>query len=67
MTFCIEFDTDNAAFQPNARMEITAILREVIAWIDRGKDVRAQTLRDSNGNAIGHVTWDDERAQAGRS
>ena len=55
--FKIEFDTDNAAFQPNARMEITAILREVIAWVDRGENFNGRKVLDSNGNSIGTVEW----------
>jgi len=67
MTFRIEFETDNDAFQPNARMEIMAILREIISRVDDGDDIRARPIIDSNGNTVGRVTWDDERGQEGRS
>jgi len=63
MTFRISIATDGAAFYPNARMELTAILRGVIANMDRGADMSRRKLLDSNGNFVGLVEWEDVRAR----
>lgn len=53
--FKLEVTADNAAFEPNWRMEMTCILREVIARIDRGENIRSgAVIRDSNGNTVGN-------------
>jgi hypothetical protein len=52
--FTLSVDADNAAFEPNWRMEMTSILREVIARIDSGENIRqGAAIRDSNGNHVG--------------
>ena len=56
--FKLEFATDNAAFEGDAKwMEIDTILRAVA---DRAGDGQtAGTIRDSNGNRIGAWSLQD--------
>ena len=62
MKIKIEFDTDNAAFDPFdeegfeiSAYEINAILTTVVEQIGRG--YTESVVRDSNGNTIGAWSW----------
>jgi hypothetical protein len=59
----IEFETDNAAFDPDPRPECASILRKamkdaLISLEDSpsGEDIDGAPIRDSNGNKIGSFT-----------
>ena len=54
MSFRIEFDTDNAAFEDALYEETKRILEDISDQIYYGH--REGTIRDSNGNRIG--SWE---------
>lgn len=56
--FKLEFSTDNEAFQPNPRMEITAILRHIAKKVDEGET--GGKVMDGNGNSVGRWSYVDE-------
>lgn len=56
MKFELFFTCDNAAFEPNAEIEISRILREWAEKIDNGEFIfKYRTIRDINGNDIGRI------------
>jgi hypothetical protein len=61
--FRLDIKTENAAFYPNVRMELCAILRSVIKQLDEGTaNVDHEFVRDENGNRVGAwiLEHDDE-------
>lgn len=52
--FTMKFSTDNAAFDDEAH-EVSRILKEVAAQVERGSDYG--TVRDVNGNTIGEWSF----------
>jgi len=54
--FKLQFSTDNAAFEDDAKdLETVTILREIADKIERG--TMAGRVRDSNGNTIGEFKF----------
>lgn len=51
--FTIKIDTDNAAFEPDARSEIAAILRDLVLVLENGGRSDGG-VRDTNGNMVGY-------------
>ena len=49
--FQIKINTDNAAFQPDASLEVISILEHVVRQLDAGQT--GGNVRDSNGNTVG--------------
>jgi hypothetical protein len=45
----------NVAFDQCPQLEVARILRDYALWVE-GNDHFEATLRDSNGNAVGHAT-----------
>lgn len=59
--FCVRFNTNNAAFEPDATHEIAAILRGIAARVEAGHDASKHlNIRDVNGNVIGTFVHDQE-------
>lgn len=56
--FKLEIHTDNDAFQPNPRIEVSRILHELEQAILRGETRKRGALRDINGNTIGAYRFD---------
>jgi hypothetical protein len=56
--FKLEIETDNDAFHPDARLEVTSILRGLVKRIDEGET--DGKLRDSNGNTVGSFALTSE-------
>lgn len=59
----IEFDTDNAAFEDDARPEISRILRELANKVDEAdffELISVHRIWDVNGNMIGHFEVDGD-------
>jgi hypothetical protein len=53
----VKFRTENAAFKDDGEFEVNRVLEEAKRII---KDPSGgQLLRDSNGNTVGYVTWDE--------
>lgn len=51
----IQFKTSNAAFDGNYTEEVTHILQEIAQSLaDNGPSDTRVSIRDSNGNTIGH-------------
>lgn len=54
--FHLYIHTDNAAFDPNAKLEIARILRETAERLEDGESFRTyRTLLDTNGNDVGRA------------
>lgn len=58
--FTLTIHTDNAAFDPDPRPELAAILRQIASRIESGDTLhKFQTVWDSNGNDVGRYKLDD--------
>jgi len=54
MSYSIQIETGNDAFQPDPAQEIARILRTLADKLEAGADLsEAITLRDYNGNNVG--------------
>jgi hypothetical protein len=53
MSFNLNFDTDNAAFAGDGKVEVIRILKQVISYLQRDEGTRDGILMDYNGNRIG--------------
>lgn len=60
MSFLLEFDTDNAAFDETPSLEVVAIMKRVTNKIAMG--LRDGPIHDTNGNKIGRWELDHEEA-----
>lgn len=60
MTFKLEFNTDNAAFDEGPHTESAGILKAVAQKVILG--MRAGHIHDTNGNKIGRWELDHEDA-----
>ena len=66
MTFHLEIETDNAAFEINAEEEIRRILKEAARKLEDvafpGDEVgEGITLRDINGNRVGFMRYEESK------
>lgn len=58
--FTLTIHTDNAAFDPDPRPELAAILRHIAHMIETGATIhRFQTVYDVNGNDVGRYRLAD--------
>lgn len=57
MKFKLEFDTDNAAFDGFPEEEIGEILVVLADSVRLASGATGGTIRDANGNSIGHWSW----------
>ena len=53
MNFKLEIKCDNAAFEPDARREISRILSRAASHLENPIDENTGILRDINGNRVG--------------
>ena len=56
--FIVVIDTENSAFDEMSEMEVSRILKDLAQDIESGRD--EVTLRDFNGNKVGHARFVDE-------
>lgn len=63
--FTLKVETDNAAFAADMSGEITSILAQVIGALKTDK--HADTIRDSNGNTVGHWSLTTGQGDAERA
>lgn len=54
MSFKLEFDTDNAAFDDHIQVEIPSILKHVAQMVTFGR--KSGKVKDAKGNSIG--SWE---------
>ena len=55
--FVLTINTENEAFEPDARLEIARILDQLASDLDCGKarlDWTHKSIQDINGNTVGH-------------
>lgn len=58
MTFKLEIKTNNAAFEDAPQAELARILRDVANTLENDPS-HSGTMRDINGNRVGHWSWRD--------
>lgn len=54
--FTLKIETDNAAFEPQPECEVATILAQLAEQLQESGPVSG-TLRDSNGNTVGHYQF----------
>ncbi len=60
MEFTLEINMDNAAFDDS--QELPRILRDLAKRIAANPEVGGYSVRDSNGNNVGHARYIGKRA-----
>ena len=55
MTYRIEIETDNAAFDGAPMTEVARILRELADYLEETEQPADQRLKDINGNRVGRA------------
>lgn len=53
MKYDIRIDMNNAAFAPDAHVELSRILLEIASKLEQGEML--QTILDANGNTVGQA------------
>jgi hypothetical protein len=63
VTFTLTIRCDNDAFQPAPTWEVARILRHLADCVEdmelRAEDGERKTLRDANGNTVGHAEFNE--------